>query len=98
MKKQNMIPLGPAKVSPGEILLEEFIKPMGLTVRGLARKMGCTPMRISEIVRGKRKITAETSLMLSKALGVSPQFWIGIQTDHDLAIAVQKHPEYLNSR
>jgi len=60
---------------------------MELSLRELARRMGCGPMRISEIVRGKRSITAETSILLGRALGVSPAFWLGIQMDHDLALA-----------
>jgi len=85
--KKNSIPLGPALNMPGEILREEFLLPMGLSLRELARRMGCGPMRVSEIVRGKRAITAETSILPGRALGVSPVFWLGIQMDHDLAMA-----------
>jgi addiction module HigA family antidote len=85
--KKNSIPLGPALNTPGEILRDEFLVPMELSLRELARRMGCGPMRVSEIVRGKRSITAETSILLGRALGVSPAFWLGIQMDHDLALA-----------
>ncbi len=93
MKEKTKVALGAAQNTPGEILFEEFMEPLGLSVRELARRMGCDPSRVSAIVRGKRSITADTSLMLGKALGVSPQFWIGIQCDHDLAKSALKHPE-----
>ena len=87
MKKLPQIPLGPAENRPGEILQEEFLIPLGLSLRELARQMGCGPARISEIVRGKRTITAETSILLGGALGVSPGFFLGLQFDYDLACA-----------
>lgn len=87
MKIQNNIPLGSAANKPGDILREEFLVPLGLTIRDLARKMGCGPMTVSEIVRGKRSVTARTSILLGRALGVSPGFFIGLQMDHDLACA-----------
>jgi addiction module HigA family antidote len=87
MKKLPQIPLGPAENCPGEILQEEFLIPLGLSLRELARQMGCGPARISEIVRGKRTITAETSILLGRALGVSPGFFLGLQFDYDLACA-----------
>lgn len=85
--KKYSIPLGPALNTPGEILRDEFLVPMELSLWELARRMGCGPMRVPEIVRGKRSITAETSILLGHALGVSPAFWFGIQMDHDLALA-----------
>jgi len=87
MKKQNTIPLGPAANTPGEILREEFLEPMGLSMRELARQMGCSPMALSEIVRGKRAVTARMSILLGQALGLSPAFFLGLQMDHDLAKA-----------
>jgi len=86
---KNTIPLGPAAVTPGEILREEFLVPMELSLRELARRMGCGPMRLSEIVHGKRAITAETALRLSAALGTSAKFWMNLQTNHDMAKAAQ---------
>jgi len=83
----NSSRLPPALNMPGEILRNEFLAPMDLSLSELARRMGCGPMRISEIVRGKRSITAETSILLGHALGVSPAFWPDIQMDHDLALA-----------
>ena len=87
MKKLPQIPLGPAENRPGEILQEEFLIPLGLSLRELARQMGCGPARIAEIVRGKRTITAETSILLGRALGVSPGFFLRLQCDYDLACA-----------
>jgi len=93
MKKSPEIPLGPAANTPGDILREEFLVPLAISLRELARRMGCGPMRVSEIVRGKRSITAETSILMGRALDVSPAFFLGLQMDHDLAkasIALQK--------
>lgn len=70
--------------TPGEILLDEFIEPMGLTQNSLARAIGVPPRRINEIVLGKRSITADTDLRLARYFGVSEGFWLGLQTDHDL--------------
>ncbi|MGD9883900.1 MAG: HigA family addiction module antitoxin [Reyranella sp.] len=69
---------------PGEILLEEFIKPMGLTQNGVARALGVPPRRINEIVLGKRAISADTDLRLARYLGVSEGFFIGLQVDFEL--------------
>jgi len=70
--------------TPGEILLLEFIEPMGLTQNGLARAVGVPPRRINEIVLGKRSITADTDLRLARYFGLSEGFWLGLQSDHDL--------------
>lgn len=85
--KTHDIPLGPAENSPGDILHDEFLIPMGLSMRELARRMGCGPMAVSEIVRGKRAVTARMSILLGRALGVSPAFFLGLQMDYDLARA-----------
>jgi len=71
-------------VHPGEILLEEFLKPMDISQNRLARAMGVPPRRINEIVHGKRSITADTALRLSHALGTTEQFWMGLQAEYDL--------------
>ncbi len=71
-------------IHPGEVLLEEFLKPLGISQNRLARAMGVPPRRINEIVHGKRAITADTALRLARALGVSEQFWMGLQADYDL--------------
>ena len=73
-------------VHPGEILLEEFLKPMGLSQNRLALDMGVPPRRINEIVLGKRSITADTALRLGRYFGMSPQFWLGLQMDYDLDV------------
>jgi antitoxin HigA-1 len=74
-------------IHPGEILLEEFIKPMNLSQNRLAIDIGVDARRINEIVLGKRAITADTALRLSRFFGNSPQFWLGLQTQYDLDVA-----------
>lgn len=74
-------------VHPGEVLLEEFLKPMGLSQNRLALDIGVPPRRINEIVLEKRRITADTALRLARYFGTSPQFWLGLQTDYDLDMA-----------
>lgn len=71
-------------IHPGEILLDEFLKPMGISQNALARAADVPPRRINEIVLGKRNVTADTAVRLAKALGTSEQFWMGLQTDYDL--------------
>ena len=78
--KKNRIP----PVHPGEVLLEEFLKPMGISQNRLALDMRVPPRRINEIVHGKRRITADTALRLGRYFGMSPQFWLGLQMDYDL--------------
>jgi antitoxin HigA-1 len=73
--------------TPGEILLEEFLKPMGITQYRLAKEIGVPQRRIGEIVAGKRAITADTGLRLARFLGMSDGFWIGLQADHDREMA-----------
>ena len=75
-------------VHPGEVLLEEFLKPMQLSQNRLALDIGVHPRRINEIVLGKRGITAETALRLARYFGTSPQFWLGLQADYDLDVAM----------
>src|SRR3989337_3512587 len=72
---------------PGEVLLEECLKPMGLSQNRLALSIGVHPRRINEIVLGKRRVTAETALRLARYFGNSPQFWLGLQSDYDLDLA-----------
>ena len=73
--------------TPGEILLEEFLKPMGITQYRLAKEIGVSQRRIGEIVAGTRAVTADTGLRLSKFFGTSEGFWIGLQLDCDAARA-----------
>lgn len=70
---------------PGEILMEEFLKPMGITQYRLAKEIGVPQRRIGEIVAGTRAITPDTGLRLSKFFGMSENFWTGLQLDHDAA-------------
>lgn len=74
-------------IHPGEVLQEEFIKPMNLSQNRLAIDIGVDARRINEIVLGKRAVTADTALRLSRFFGNSPQFWMGLQTQYDLDIA-----------
>jgi addiction module HigA family antidote len=74
-------------IHPGEILLEEFMKPMGVSINALAREIAVPPNRVSDIVNGKRLITADTALRLGKYFGVSPEVWLNLQVDYDLRVA-----------
>jgi antitoxin HigA-1 len=74
-------------IHPGEILFEEFMKPMDISINRLAREIAVPPGRISAIVNGKRAITADTALRLGKYFGVSAELWLGLQADFDLRIA-----------
>lgn len=81
---------------PGEILLEEFLKPMGLTQYRLAKEIGVPQRRIGEIIAGKRAITTNTGLRLSRFFGLSDGFWERLQIDYDLATAKHEMAETLN--
>ena len=73
-------------IHPGEILLEDFIKPMNLSINKVARDIDVPPGRISNIVNGKRSITADTALRLGTYFGVSPELWLNLQSDYELRI------------
>ena len=81
-KKKSLTP-----IHPGEILIEEFLKPMGISINRLARDLAVPPGRISAIVNGKRSITADTALRLSRYFGVSSELWLGLQAEYELRIA-----------
>jgi len=81
--------LGPA-ISPGEILLEEYLKPLGVGQLEAAKRLGISLNRLNEIVLGKRGITADTALRLARFLKTSPQLWMRLQADWDLHEAMQK--------
>ena len=81
-------------VHPGEVLLEEFLKPLGLSQNRLGLNVGVHPRRINEIVLHKRRVTAETALRLARYFGTSPQFWLGLQ-DYDLDVAADTLGERL---
>ena len=85
-----MLPKNRVPTHPGEILSEEFLIPMGITQVALAKHLGVSPQRINELVRGKRGITPETAWLLSQALDTTPEFWINLQSAHDLVV---NHPK-----
>lgn len=80
-----MIPQNRIPSHPGEILLEEFLRPMGISQAAFARHIGVPPQHISEIVRQKRAITSTTAWLFAQALGTSPELWLNLQTTYDLA-------------
>ena len=82
----------PCNVTPGEILKHEFMIPMGLSARGLARELGVPANRITEIINGTRAITAETALLLARRFGTPAELWMNLQTAHDLDEARRKIP------
>lgn len=73
-------------IHPGEILLEEFLKPLGLSQSALARALMVPPRRVNEIVLGKRAVTADTALRLSRFFGTTAKFWLNLQADYDLRV------------
>jgi addiction module HigA family antidote len=74
-------------VHPGDVLREDFMKPLGLTQNAIAKALGIAPMRVSQIVRGRRAITVDTALRLSSYFGTRPGWWLDLQTDYDLESA-----------
>jgi antitoxin HigA-1 len=80
-----MLPKKRIPIHPGEILVEEFLKPLGVSQVALAKHLGVPVQRINELVRGKRGVTPETAWLLAGALGTTPEFWINLQANHDLA-------------
>ncbi len=85
MKTKKITP-----IHPGEILLHDFMEPLGLTQYALAKAISVTPMRVSQIVRGQRAITADTALRLSRYFGTRPGWWLDLQTHHDLETAADE--------
>lgn len=85
MKRRKLHP-----VHPGEILLEEFLKPKELSQHRLALNIGVPARRINEIVLGKRRITADTALRLAKFFGISAEFWLGLQSQYDLDVTADE--------
>jgi addiction module HigA family antidote len=82
-------------IHPGEILLEDFMKPLGISANQLARDLGVPPNRISAIVNGTRSITADTALRLGTYFRVSPETWLGLQVDYDLRLIRQRDGEQI---
>jgi len=85
-------------IHPGEILFEDFMKPMAISINGLARDLDVPPNRISAIVNGTRSITADTALRLGAYFGVSPETWLGLQLDYDLRVIRQRDGERILQR
>lgn len=77
-----------APIHPGEHLLEDFLKPLGMSRNEVAREIRVPPQRISEIVQGRRSITADTALRLARFFGTTPEFWLNLQSRYDLQIAL----------
>ena len=85
-------------IPPGEILREEFMRPLGITVSALARDIGVPANRISQIVNGKRALSADTALRLGKYFGVSPEIWLDLQSDYELRLARRTTWKHVESR
>lgn len=83
-------------IHPGEVLMEEFLAPLGLSQNQIANDIGVPPRRINEIIHGKRRITADTALRLAHYFEMSPQFWLGLQMDYDLDIEEDKLSSRIN--
>ena len=81
-----MLPENRVPTHPGEILRDQFLKPLGQTQVALAEHLGVPVQRINEIVRGKRGVSSETAWLLAQAFGTSPEFWTNLQTNHDLVV------------
>ena len=85
-----MIPENRIPTHPGEILLEEFLIPLEMSQVGFAEHIGVPVQRVNEIVRGKRGVTPETAWLFAQAFGTTPEFWLNLQTNYDLALARPK--------
>lgn len=85
-------------ISPGEILFEEFMQPLGISINALARDLSVPPNRISEIVNSKRAITADTALRLARCFGTSAELWFNLQTDYALRITRQVSGADINTQ
>jgi addiction module HigA family antidote len=92
MKNRKLPP-----IHPGEILIEEFLKPMGLSQYRLAKDISVPPRRINEIVHGKRSISADTALRLGRFFGMPPQFWLNLQTRFDLEVTEDRLADRLET-
>ncbi len=79
-----MLPSNRLPTHPGEVLLEEFLNPLGVTQVAFAEHIGVSVQRVNEIIRGKRGVTPDTAWLFSQALGTTPEFWVNLQTNYDL--------------
>ena len=86
------------EIHPGEILLEDFMKPMGITARKLSADIDVPPSRISEIVNGARPITADTALRLGIYFGMEPRFWLNLQSEYDMRVVAREQRALMSQR
>ncbi len=86
------------EIHPGEILLEDFMKPMGITARKLCADIDVPPSRISDVVNGQRPITADTALRLGIYFGMEPRFWLNLQSEYDMRMVARQQKETLARR
>lgn len=86
------------EIHPGEILLEEFMKPLGITARQLAADMDVPPSRISDIVNGARPITADTALRLGLFFNMEPRYWLNLQTEYDMRVVTRESRDRIAPR
>jgi addiction module HigA family antidote len=86
------------EIHPGEILLEDFMKPLGVTARKLAADIDVPPSRISELVNGKRPITADTALRLGLFFKMEPRFWLNLQSEYDMRMTTREHLSEIERR
>jgi addiction module HigA family antidote len=93
-KKSEKLP----PIHPGETLIEDFLKPLGLSANRLALELHVPVTRVNEIVHGRRSITADTALRLARYFGTSPQFWINLQASYDLEVAIDASAEVIQSQ
>jgi antitoxin HigA-1 len=93
----NMVTRRLEPIHPGEILEEDFMRPLGLSANALAKRIDVPVTRISEMVRGRRGVTADTALRLARFFGTSPELWLGLQAEYDLRVARREIGESLES-
>ena len=86
------------EIHPGEILLEDFMKPMGITARKLSADIDVPPSRISDVVNGQRPITADTALRLGIYFGMEPRFWLNLQSEYDMRMVARQQQTILSRR
>ena len=83
-------------IHPGEILREEFLKPLNISQRALAERIGVTPTRLNQLILEKRSVTADTALRLGRAFGTTAKFWLNLQSQYDLDLAKEMSEERIN--
>jgi addiction module HigA family antidote len=87
--KESIMPR--VRTHPGEVLREEYLVPLGMSARALAKALGVPPNRITEIMRGDRDVSADTAIRLGRYFGTDPRFWLNLQAAHDLSVAETGH-------